>query len=141
MDREEIRNRIFNYLKQQLSFGDDPSRRLKIQMGDIGALFRKETESLLACKQDDLLSVAREIVHELMNNGALYPGQHGQVQGSDFFPWLTITEYGKELLMSEDWLPYDPEGYLKELKNKVPKIDGVTLAYIGESVEAFRGKY
>lgn len=81
--------------------------------------------------------MAREIVHELMNIGALYPGGYGKVQGSDFYPWLTITEYGKELFSKEDWLPYDPEGYIRALKVKVPEIDAVTLAYAGESISAY----
>ena len=38
-------------------------------------------------------------------------------------------------------LPYDPEGYLKALKAKVPEIDDVTFAYIGESIAAFNRRH
>jgi hypothetical protein len=59
------------------------------------------------------------------------------VHGGDFYPWVTITEYGKELFAHEDLLPYDPEGYIKALRASVPEIDDVTLAYAGEAISAF----
>lgn len=48
-----------------------------------------------------------------------------------------MTNYGLECLMNDQWLPYDPEGYVKALKEKVPNIDDITLAYIGESIAAY----
>ncbi len=137
MEREEIKNKIIDYFRRQLTNISNPSRRPQIQMGFLQELFQKEIKDLQSWQQDDTLSTAREIVHEFMNIDALYPGQRGQVHGSDFYPWLTITEHGRELFTKEDWLPYDPDGYLKALKNKVPDIDDVTFVYIGESVAAF----
>jgi len=141
MDRASAKSKIVSYFKQQLSLGNDPSRRPQIQMGFLRELFQQEISALPAWQKDAALSVAREIVHEFMNIGALYPGQRGQVHGSDFYPWITITEYGKEIFANEDWLPYDPEGYLKALTEKVPEIDDVTRAYIGESVAAFNRRH
>jgi hypothetical protein len=137
MDRQEIQNRIFRYFREQLTAMDDPHRRPQIQMGFLNSLFEDVIRILPQHKGPDVLSVAREIVHELMNIGAVYPGGYGQVHGSDFYPWVTITEYGKELFAHEDWLPYDPEGYIRALKVRVPEIDDVTLAYAGESIAAF----
>jgi len=74
-------------------------------------------------------------VQELINNGFLYPGSAGDFNSG--YPWLTITEYGKEAFAQEDWLPYDPDGYIRALKENVPEIDDVTLAYIGEAVSSF----
>jgi hypothetical protein len=112
---------------------DDSHRRPQIQMGFLTDLANDAVKDGPTWQREVVLSIAREIVHELMNIGALYPGQRGQVHGSDFYPWLTITDYGKELFSREDWLPYDPDGYLKALRAKVPEIDEVTLAYAGES--------
>ena len=137
MDRQEIRNHIVRYFRQQLSQMTTPARHPQIQMGHLNGLFEEVLKGVSHLEREEVFSIAREIVHELMNMGALYPGQRGQIYGSDFYPWLTITEYGKELFASEDWLPYDPEGYLKAVKANVPEIDDVTLAYVGESISAF----
>src|SRR5690242_12302314 len=133
MDRTEIKSKIVAYFRGQMALAADPSMRVQIQMGFLGELF-KDVPQTPPQQRDDILSVAREVVHEFLNMGALYPGQRGQVYGNDFYPWLTITEYGKEIFAQEDWLPYDPEGYLKALKDKVPELDVVTMAYIGEAV-------
>ena len=90
-------------------------------------------------KHEKVYSTAREIVQELINSGFLYPGQAGDFNSG--YPWLTITEYGKEAFVSEDWLPYDPEGYVKALKAKVPTIDDITLAYVGEAIAAYNRRH
>jgi hypothetical protein len=137
MDRHEIQNRIMRYFRQQLPLMADPARRPQIQMGFLTELFSDAMKDRPAWKYEEVLSIAREIIHELMNIGALYPGRSGQVHGSDFYPWLTITEYGTELFSKEDWLPYDPDGYIRALKDSAPGIDDVTLAYAGESISAY----
>lgn len=127
MDREEIRNKITDHFKQRILHSSNPTYRIQIQMGGIYALFPGS--------QAEILSTVREIVQEFINNGFLYPGIPEDQNSS--YPWLTLTEYGKEVFAQEDWLPYDPEGYLKALKTKVPGIDDVTLTYIGESIATF----
>lgn len=47
----------------------------------------------------------------------------------------------KDVFLREDWLPYDPDGYLNALKAKVPMLDTITLAYIGESVAAYNRRH
>lgn len=141
MDRAEIRNKIVTYFRQQVAAATDPSRRPQIQMGFLGELFKDTNKDLPGWKQNDVLSSAREIIHEFMNIGAIYPGGYGQIFGSDFYPWLTITEHGKEVFSQENWLPYDPEGYLKALKEKVPEIDDATFTYIGESISSFNNRH
>lgn len=137
MDREEIKNKIFEYFKQQLPLMSDPSHRPHIQMGRIYDLFREplQEQDVPQWKQTEIFSVVREIVQELINNGMLYPGSAGDANSG--YPWLTITEHGKEAFAQEDWLPYDPEGYVKALKTRVPDIDDITLTYISESIAAY----
>ncbi len=136
MDRQEIRHKVIEYLRQQLPLYADPSKRPQLQMGSLYHLFDDVIrQGLQQWKIDQLYSVIRETVHELMNAGILYPGQPGDQNSS--YPWLTITEHGREALSEENWLPYDPEGYTKELKKRVPEIDEVTFNYIAESVSAF----
>lgn len=75
------------------------------------------------------------MVQEFINNGLLYPGLARNPNSG--LPWLTITEYGKEAFTQDDWLPHDPDGYIKVLKERTPDIDDITLTYIGESISAF----
>lgn len=130
MDREEIRNRLVIYFKQQC--GSPPKQ--PIQMGDLN-FFGDSLKGLDRPQQLLFYSVIREIIQELINNGFLYPGLPGDF--NSHLPWLTITEYGKEVFTKEGWLPYDPEGYIKALRSKVRGLDDITLTYIGESVASF----
>lgn len=140
MSREEIKNKVIEFFRKELELKNNrPDYRHQIQMGNLYELFRGSMDGIQPYKHDEIFTVVRETVQEFINNGFLYPGLPGD-QNSDL-PWLTITSYGKEAFFSEDWLPYDPEGYLKALRDKVPDIDDVTLSYIGESVVAFNQRH
>jgi hypothetical protein len=109
-------------------------------MGDILQLFHEERmRTPHQQAQEELLGVVHEIVYEFMSTGLLYFGQPGD--GNYSFPWITVSNYGKEAFLAEDWLPYDPDGYIKALKAKVPELDDVTLAYVAESVAAFNRRH
>ncbi|MGA1874755.1 MAG: hypothetical protein ACMUIA_04030 [bacterium] len=135
MDRYEIRSKIIDHLKQQLPSMEDPDRLPKIQIGYIYNLLREPTLDASHGKQTKVFSIAREIIQELINNGILYVGNAGDQNSG--YPWLTITEHGKEALTQDDWLPYDPDGYMNALKEKIPCIDSITLAYMNEAVTAY----
>lgn len=140
MTREEIRNKIFNYLKQQVVWTQtNPNQTQQFQLSQVYALFPVGSEPQWQHQKID--AIAREIVQELENAGFIYEGQAGGIGDMSNYPWFTITEYGKEALLKEDWLPYDPEGYLRVLKNKVSMIDAVTLTYISEAVAAYNRRH
>lgn len=138
MTREEIRNKIFEHFKGQVAWAKtNPNQAQQFQMGQIYSLFQNNSQPHWELQK--VHSIAREIVQELINSGYLYPGT-SQDQNSDL-PWLTVTEYGMEAFLTEDWLPYDPEGYMKALKAKVSAMDDITLAYIGESIAAYNRRH
>jgi len=138
MTREEIRNKIFEYFKQQIAWIEkNPNQTQQFQMERVYSLFPPGTEP--HWQHEKIYSTVREIVQELITAGYLYPGTSNDFNSS--YPWLTITEYGKEAFLKEDWLPYDPEGYLKALKTKISNIDDITLAYIGEAVTAYNRRH
>lgn len=137
MTREEIRNKIFEHLKQQVAWTQtNPNQIQQFQLSQIYDLFPL-TSGEAQWQHQNINAIAREIVQELENGGFIYEGQAGGLGDMSSYPWYTITEYGKEALLKEDWLPYDPEGYFSALKTKVPTIDEITLTYIGESVAAY----
>lgn len=137
MEREQIKSQIVEYFRQQLKNRQN-NQLLQIQMGNLFSLFDKEVQKIASYLQKDFYSLIKEIVHELIIGGLLYPGQPDQ--NSDY-PWLTITTFGKEAFLSEDWMPYDPEGYVKVLQQKAINIDPVTLTYVSESVAAFNWRH
>lgn len=137
MTREEIRNKIFEHLKQQVVWTQtNPNQTQQFQLSNIYGLFPLGAGEA-QWQHNKVNAIAREIFQELENGGFIYEGQAGGLGDMSSYPWYTITEYGKEALLQEDWLPYDPEGYLSALKTKVPTIDEITLTYIGESVAAY----
>lgn len=139
MNREEIRNKIFEHFKRQVAWiNANPNQVQQFQMGQIYELF-PYNQNEPQWEHEKLNSTAREIVQELINAGFIYPGTSHDQNSS--YPWLTITQYGKEAFLNEDWLPYDPEGYMKALKSKILTIDDVTLAYINESVAAYNRRH
>ena len=139
MTREEIRNKIFEYFKQQVGWiVTNPNKMQQFQMGQIHSLF-PYVQNEPQWERQKLDSTVREIVQELINSNFLYPGTSGDQNSA--YPWLTITEYGKEAFLKEDWLPYDPEGYVKALKARISAIDDITLTYIGEAVAAYNRRH
>ncbi|WP_414755913.1 hypothetical protein [Anabaena sp. CCY 9910] len=76
-----------------------------------------------------------DIIWDLITEGIVRPGLgDGLNQG---LPWYHISEYGKTVLISQPPQPYDPDGYLAAIRT-IPNIDDVILAYLEESLKAFR---
>lgn len=93
-------------------------------------------------EHNQIISTVKEIIQEFENSGIIYEGNADLVMSSETtYPWFTITEYGKEVFLSDDWLPYDPEGYIKTLKIAIPSLDDITLIYIGEAVAAYNRRH
>jgi hypothetical protein len=76
-----------------------------------------------------------DILWDLITEGLVRPGLgDGLNQG---LPWYHVSEYGKTVLMNHSPQPYDPDGYLTEVRD-IPNIDDVILSYLEESLKAFR---
>lgn len=141
MNREEIHNKIFEHLKQQVAWAQaNLNQAQQFQLSQIYGLF-PIVQDEAQWQHHKIDATVREIIQELENSGFIYEGQAGGLGDMSSYPWYTITEYGKEAILQEDWLPYDPEGYVKALKIKVPTIDDITLVYIGEAVAAYNRRH
>jgi hypothetical protein len=81
----------------------------------------------------------RQIIWDLVMAGILVPGADEHNLKLDY---LRVTPYGAAVLSSNQYIPYDPDGYLKEIKIKIPNLDPVIETYIVESLQTFiRGNY
>ena len=76
----------------------------------------------------------REIISDLVNEGVLYWGINKGQAGPPFFK---ISRMGKKVLEHGYPQPYDPDGYLKGLKQEIPNLDGLVEAYLAESLQAY----
>lgn len=83
----------------------------------------------------NLRSPVWTIVWDMIIEGILRPGA---ADGDKFeLPYIHVTDYGRQVISGE-LTPYDPTGYLKELKFRIPEIDPVIEKYIAEAAETLR---
>lgn len=75
-----------------------------------------------------------DIAWDLIIEGILRPGDRYQ---GFALPRIHVTEFGKEALKGAI-TPYDPEGYLRHLIEKVPTADEVIVRYVSESAATLR---
>ncbi len=61
----------------------------------------------------------------------------GLDDGNSTWPWLGVTEYGKQCLSAGEIVPHDPEGYLRKLSTIRP-LDDAEKRYLPQALEAFR---
>jgi hypothetical protein len=52
---------------------------------------------------------------------------------------LRLTDFGMEVVKEQRWSPYDPDGYLKELAKKAPRLVKLCEMYVVEALTCFRG--
>ena len=121
MNRNEVRQELFSYFK----------RNRETQIRSIQNHFSNVLGSPIQPHEHiDIL----ETIQELINSGVLMVG----VNWDNWrYPWLRVTEYGMECIEAENLLPFDPEGYTREMKEQIPDLDNVTEAYLSEGVTTY----
>lgn len=61
------------------------------------------------------------------------PSGHGILNWDDFH----LTDYGKKVIAAGEYIPNDPENYLRRMKVRVPTLDATAEAYIVEALDGF----
>lgn len=59
------------------------------------------------------------------------------IRQTGFYPYFSITTYGKKVLQSGEIIPHDPFDYLIRLKKDVPDLDSIVLQYVEESLQCY----
>jgi len=120
VDRQTIHDEIMSYLKIT------PDTQFA---NIVGHLERK-----LRINVQHYIKIIMEEIHLLLLNNILMIGHNvGQWE----YPWLCVTDYGKECLKEGISVSLDPEGYIAIIKQELPEIDSVILDYLMESIAAF----
>ena len=67
-----------------------------------------------------LLTLVQDAFWELVIQGVLAPGLNLE---NPNLPWFHLTEYGKKVLATGEFLPHDPTGYLQRFRTSVDSVD------------------
>jgi hypothetical protein len=79
---------------------------------------------------------AQDVMWDLIIEGVVRPGLQDGVNNG--LPFFHVTEWGRRVLQEGTTTPYDPDEYLKRLKNDLPTLDPVIITYLNESLHTFR---
>ena len=61
------------------------------------------------------------------------------LSGSWSWAFVRLTEYGREVVREQQWSPYEPDGYLRELRGQAPRLFDLSQLYVAEALSCFRG--
>lgn len=139
MDRSQIRSEIFTFLKDyraRSARSQGIVSMQSIQFNTIIGHFQNKFGTQDQNGRPNNFNDVFDVIHEMISNHIFSPDAGGP-NASQFYPFLRVTDFGWECIESEDWLPYDPEGYIKEVKSRIPNIDQVVLRYLTEAIVAF----
>ncbi len=127
MDRYELEQIIMRILKPYKATN-------YFQVSDIVRALEQELPSLTY--RDNSLAID-EVINSLLLREVLITGTTFKEGIQAPLPWLRVTKHGKKVLESDDFVPYDPDGYMDALKKKVTDLDEVVIKYMEESIQSF----
>jgi hypothetical protein len=127
----------FNSLKEGVA--DAAVRHgLHHQTGDALNVARRSTagrtDQYVLSEKDFVRSC--DIIWDLIIEGVVRPGPLDG--GTQSLPHFHLSEYGRRKLKDHPESPYDPDRYLGRLKARLPDLDPAIVAYLTESLRAFR---
>ncbi len=132
---DELRHAILEKLRQ--GTGRDGTWQFEIGSNEVSVLL-PEFENPDRYEQE-LGSLVCQIYHELYLERIIAPGV-GQLNstGRMEWPWYRLTDHGKRVLQTIEYSPYDPNGYLRRLREEIPDIDETIIRYLEESLRCLR---
>ena len=128
MERQEIREEIWKHLQDKVKRNEIIFQRL-----DFWHHFKDSVVCWEASTKDE--QVLFEELHSLVTANILFTGEVGDCNSTE--PWYTISEFGEECIRANNTLPFDPDGYIKKLYERIPRIDPVALDYLREAVACY----
>lgn len=128
MNRQDIREEIWQYLRNSAR-----SDRKVVQFYELINHFRRTDENWDADKA--AMQILYEEVHSLVTAGILFPGVAGGLDATGQV--FTISFFGEQCLEAGNTLPFDPDGYVRGITQRIPNIDPVALVYLREAVACY----
>jgi hypothetical protein len=125
LSREELKLMLIEHLKQ------NPQTQVANILGSNGVEQQIHRE---LSEQES--RTALELIHEFIVTNIVMTSADRYNTG---WPWLSVTAHGKEVLAKSGPPVYDYDGYMVDLKKRVPDLDTVVEQYIGESLRTYQG--
>jgi len=126
LDVETCRRLVLEFLAEQPSFGQG----INDQVGGIERFVAGRAGTL--SPQDQ--SKVDEVIWDLIVQRVLTV----ESKGSYHWAFLRLTEFGREVVREQRWSPYDPDGYIKELRVQAPALASLCQMYAEEALQCFR---
>jgi hypothetical protein len=127
----QIRQVILDYFRQpsdQRGTQVDITNNLQTVIADI---CRKRVPGFT----DDDVDRVYEIFYELSLERIIVPGNGGHAYQ---WPFYRLTSHGSQVLKDPSDATYDPDGYVRRLKERVPAVDSVVVFYVQHAVTCFQ---
>jgi hypothetical protein len=123
LSRDDLKNRILEHLRAT------PRTQYENVM-EIG-LERPLGRRLSETETQDVL----EILHELLTANILMPASNRRSAG---WPFFGLTTHGQEVIRASGPPVYDYEGYLADLRGRIPGLDAVIERFLTEALQAYQ---
>ena len=83
-----------------------------------------------------------DVFHDLYREGVIASGTGARSSNVALeWPHYRVTEYGHRVLSQRDYVPHDPEGYLKQIHGNIPEIDPTIIRYLEEALGCFKANH
>ena len=138
MSEHELYSFVIGYLKDSLS---DSSRFPSTNMGNVrngvdDKVKRSRGIEIGTHPSNSLTDQEHELINQICWDLII---QRVLTITSQGLPWITITEYGKEVVSSESPIPYDRDNYLQNIYAKASNLDTIARSYLEESLTCLHG--
>jgi len=84
--------------------------------------------------KDRLFTLLMDVFWEFIIQGVIAPGLN---PANPNLPWFHLTDYGKEVVATNDFPPHDPTGYLNGFRKSIGNPDPTVEGYLTESLNCF----
>ena len=116
----------------KLLFIEHLRKEPKTQVGNVMEALKEALKRPLTAPET---MATLELIHEFTVANIIMPAMDRWNAG---WPWIGLTSHGHEVLSKQGPPVYDYEGYLRELRSRVPSLDAVVELFLGESLRAYQ---
>src|SRR6266478_474763 len=130
---DEVRAAVLDYIRLFPSQPQRPAEQVPMNLGVFGQL---EQQGRTITDEDR--ETARQVFQELYLERIIVTGDRAGSSALMSWPFYRVTPYGKQVLASTEYQPYDPGRYIKRLREAIPMVHDDILRYLEEALLSFR---
>ena len=128
-----LRSVLLEYLKAK------PRGQVTVVSG--GGDFRSFLEQRGLNLDDEGQVQILQTFHEFYLERIIIPGAEPNSTAPMKWPFYRLTDYGRKVIDSQEYQPYDPDGYLARITNDIKDVDPVIIRYLAEALGCLRADH